>query len=308
MDPDGQREPRRMRILVTWGTKLGGTEGIARMLGEMFEREGFEVVLSPAADEIDARRYDAAIVGGALYANRWHRDAVRFVERNVALLRRIPVWFFSSGPLDDSADRKDIPPVTQVAVLMERTGACGHVTFGGRLAKDVKGFPAEAMAKTHSGDWRNPEKIRMWAADLARVIPVARPGSAVDPPARSIWRLLAHGFAGWALCAAVMGILLSVASLGVAIAVHAVLAPMIFVMLAVHYFRARGARDPMPTALAWTSIVVSLDAAIVAGAVLRDFSMFGSFAGTWLPFGLIFLVTWITGFVVSTMPVPGAKA
>jgi len=71
-------------------------------------------------------------------------------------LRHIPVWLFSSGPLDDSADHDAIAPTRDVAVLMERVGALGHATFGGRLSADAKGFPASAMARKRSGDWRNP--------------------------------------------------------------------------------------------------------------------------------------------------------
>ena len=37
-----------------------------------------------------------------------------------------------------------IPPVPQVQELLERIGARGHVTFGGRLPADAKGFPASA--------------------------------------------------------------------------------------------------------------------------------------------------------------------
>jgi hypothetical protein len=44
-------------------------------------------------------RFDAAIVGGALYANRWNRDARRFISRHDSALRRMPSWCFSSGPL-----------------------------------------------------------------------------------------------------------------------------------------------------------------------------------------------------------------
>ncbi len=291
-----------MRVLVGWGSKRGGTEGIGRIIGEELSRHGVDVVAQPASTIRDVRGFDAAIVGGALYANRWHRDAYRLVSRNVAALRRIPVWLFSDGPLDDSADRADIPPPAQVAVLMERIGARGHTTFGGRLAADTKGFPASAMAKERGGDWRNPDRVRAWAADLARQLPNARPGTAVDPPARSVWRLLAHGIVGWALCGAVMGGLLQVASTGVAITIHAVAAPLIFVAIAINYFRARGARDPLPTALTFTVIVALLDASVVAGLILRSFAMFASFAGTWLPFLLIFLATWITGLVMSMMP------
>ena len=136
-----------MRVLVTWGSKLGGTKGIARMVAEELEYRGVEVAFLPAAQLRGVKGFDAAIIGGALYASRWHKAALKFVERNVEALRRMPVWLFSSGPLDNSADQKSIPPVKDVAVLMERVGALGHATFGGKLPADAKGFPASAMAK-----------------------------------------------------------------------------------------------------------------------------------------------------------------
>jgi hypothetical protein len=191
---------------------------------------------------------------------------------------------------------------------MDRIGACGHTTFGGRLSADAKGFPAAAMAKKLSGDWRNPELIRAWTHELVRDLPHARPRPAIDPPARSLARLLGYGVIGWALCAALMGLLLQTVPDSAAVALHAVAAPLIFTGLAVNYFRARGSREPRPTAIAFTATVAVLDAVIVAGLVLRDFAMFASFAGTWLPFGLILLVTWITGLTLSMMPAPRPAA
>jgi menaquinone-dependent protoporphyrinogen oxidase len=297
-----------MRVLVAWGSKLGGTEGIARIIADELKALGFQADLMQASEVRDLRGYHAAIVGGALYANRWHRDARRLVTRHIADLRRIPVWLFSSGPLDASADGSDIPPTSQVTVLMERIGASGHATFGGRLSADVKGFLAAAMARKLSGDWRNPDRIRAWAGELARSLPRAGPGLAVDPPARSLTRLLAYGFAGWALCAALMTLLLQMISTGAAIAIHVVAAPLIFTGIASGYFRARGAHDPLPTAIAFTVTIALLDAAVVAGLVLRDFAIFTSIAGTWLPFVLIFLATWATGLAMSMMPAPRPAA
>jgi menaquinone-dependent protoporphyrinogen oxidase len=106
------------------------------------------------------------IVASALYSNRWHRDARRFIRRNTAALRKMPVWLVSSGPLDDSAEHNDIPPTKQVAKLAKRIGARGHVTFGGRLSAHATGFPASALAKTKAGDWRNPDHVRQWAESL----------------------------------------------------------------------------------------------------------------------------------------------
>jgi hypothetical protein len=60
------------------------------------------------------------------------RGAVRsrVGERVAAPSFHLPlVWFFSSGPLDDSAERQEIPPMESVRKLMARVGARGHCTF-----------------------------------------------------------------------------------------------------------------------------------------------------------------------------------
>jgi hypothetical protein len=45
-------------------------------------------------------------------------------------------------------------------------GAKKHITFGGRLTPDAKGFPASAMAKKNAGDWRDPKRIKDWVAAI----------------------------------------------------------------------------------------------------------------------------------------------
>ena len=50
---------------------------------------------------------------------------------------------------------------------MDRVDARGHVIFGGRLTPDAKGFPASAMAKKNSGDWRDAEEVRTWVRQVA---------------------------------------------------------------------------------------------------------------------------------------------
>ena len=291
-----------MRVLVTWGSKRGGTEGIARIVGERLIEAGHEVVLLPAKGALRERTFDAAIVGGALYANRWHRDARRFVWNRRAELRKVPVWFFSSGPLDGSADRKTLPATREVSALTELVGAQAHVTFGGRLAFDARGFPASAMAKTHAGDWRNPARIRAWATEVSRALPSARPRTFEDRPADAPLRLLLHGIAGWAACAAVMAGLLGLFRPGTALGLHAGLAPLVFVVVAWHFFRLPGARDARTTAAAWTAIVVLLDLVVVGGLVQHSLAMFRSFVGSWLPLSLIFVASWSTGAAMSSLP------
>ena len=167
-----------MRVLVAYGSKRGGTRGIAETIGAVLGERGLtaDVVAAEAAPPPSG--YDAVIVGGALYTMRWRRSARRYVKRNLEALRHTPTWLFSSGPLDDSATQREIPPVRQVRSLMDRAGAEGHVTFGGRLAADAKGFPAATMAKKNAGDWRDPEQIRRWASGIADSLAATRPAEA----------------------------------------------------------------------------------------------------------------------------------
>jgi menaquinone-dependent protoporphyrinogen oxidase len=137
------------------------------MIGDALADAGLDAEVRPAERPATVRDYAAVIVCGALYANRWHRHARRFVRRYDRELALRPVWMVASGPLDDSAAVSVIPPVDGVRQLMERIGARGHVTFGGRLAPDARGFPASAMAKTRAGDWRDPARIHTWATSVA---------------------------------------------------------------------------------------------------------------------------------------------
>jgi len=155
-----------MRVLVVYGSKRGGTAELARMVGKAFAERGWSVEVRPAADVTTLSDADAVVVGGALYLNRWHRDAVRFVKRHQVALRDLPVWFFSSGPLDDSARSGDIAPVPQVNTLAAKVEIKGHMTFGGRLSTDAKGFIASRMAKSNGGDWRDPEQVREWVHQI----------------------------------------------------------------------------------------------------------------------------------------------
>jgi menaquinone-dependent protoporphyrinogen oxidase len=156
-----------MRVLVTYGSSRGGTEGLANMVAAALRDFGLDVQVLLPKQIRDLSGYDAVVVGGALYAFRWHRAALKFVRKHAEALRQRPTYFFSSGPLDDSAATNDLAPVPGVKKLMERAGARGHATFGGRLAPDAKGFPASAMAKTLSGDWRDPAHVRAWALRIA---------------------------------------------------------------------------------------------------------------------------------------------
>ncbi|MFI9152476.1 flavodoxin domain-containing protein [Streptomyces sp. NPDC053367] len=155
-------------VLVAYGTTNGSTEGIAEAVAQVLRKEGLTVGTAPAGTVSDVTPYDAVVVGGGLYAGRWHKDARRFVRRNARALAERPVWLFSSGPLDPSASERDIPPVPGVQRLMKRLDARGHVTFGGCLREGAKGFVARMIVRNgKGGDFRDFPRIEQWAARVA---------------------------------------------------------------------------------------------------------------------------------------------
>ena len=173
-----------MRVLVTYGSTRGGTEQLAAVVADDLRDEGFPVDLLAPRKVRALDEYGAVIVGGALYASRWHKEARRFVRRHARELRQRPTYFFSSGPLDDSASQASIPEVKGVHALMRRVNARDHVTFGGRLASDAKGFPAGAIAKKKAGDWRDPAQVKAWVHGIAvQLAPGAGDGASPGPGA-----------------------------------------------------------------------------------------------------------------------------
>jgi menaquinone-dependent protoporphyrinogen oxidase len=174
-----------MRILVVFGSKRGGTAGIAQRVADTLDELGHEVDLRSAREVDDLGGYEALIIGGALYALRWHRSARRLVLRNVEELRSVPVWMFSSGPLDHSASEGEIPPTRSVARLMAKIGARGHATFGGRLAADAKGWIARKMVEDgHGGDFRDMDAVAAWTRSLAQELATS-PRRAIRPTTRA---------------------------------------------------------------------------------------------------------------------------
>lgn len=112
---------------------------------------------------------------------------------------------------------------------------------------------------------------------------------------------LAHAVVGWALCGATMGIGLAKTTLKRALVIHAVAAPVIFGVIAAVYFTLFGYASPAVTATAFVAVVITLDFLVVALMIQGDFAMFRSVVGTWLPFALIFLSTYLVGSLAEVV-------
>ncbi|HEX7555598.1 MAG TPA: hypothetical protein VF338_03160 [Leptolinea sp.] len=111
--------------------------------------------------------------------------------------------------------------------------------------------------------------------------------------------LLTFALIGWMLCAATMGIGMAMTSIEGALIIHAIAAPCFFTAISMVYFSRYKYLSPFKTALVFLGFIIGMDFFVVALLINHSLDMFASILGTWLPFTLIFLSTWITGEIVN---------
>lgn len=107
--------------------------------------------------------------------------------------------------------------------------------------------------------------------------------------------ILAHPFVGWALCGLTMGIGMDTTSLTNALLIHAFVTPIIFGSISLFYFKKFHYTSPIKTAIIFVSFVIFMDFFVVALLIVKSFEMFTTILGTWIPFFLIFISTYLTG-------------
>jgi menaquinone-dependent protoporphyrinogen oxidase len=157
-----------MKVLVTAGSKHGATHGIAEHIAKTLTARGHEVELLEPATVGDLAGYGAVVLGSAVYAGNWRKDATEFSERFAATLQTLPVWIFSSGPLGDKDDNQS--KLNQQDALMESTGARNHTWFDGSLIKEDLSLGERAIVKVVRapfGDFRDWDDIETWANNIA---------------------------------------------------------------------------------------------------------------------------------------------
>ena len=87
-----------------------------------------------------------------------------------------------------------------------------------------------------------------------------------------------------------------------ALTIHAIGAPIFFMLVSVSYFKKFNYTTPLQTALIFVGVVITLDFFVVALLINRSVEMFASLLGTWIPFALIFTSTYVTGLYMERRP------
>ncbi|HEY6566124.1 MAG TPA: flavodoxin domain-containing protein [Actinomycetota bacterium] len=164
-----------MSTLVAYASKHGATEGIARAITDRLCDRGVEAEARPVHDLHGLDGVDAVVVGSAIYAGSWMKDAMSFVHSFAPAMRPLPVWLFSSGPLGTEVKDDDEQP-KQLEELRELLEPEGHVVFFGALDPEELGFSERMIIKAvraPSGDFRDWEAIRGWADGIAETLNAA---------------------------------------------------------------------------------------------------------------------------------------
>jgi menaquinone-dependent protoporphyrinogen oxidase len=190
-------------VLVVYGSRHGGTQGIAERIGEVLRGEGLDARVSPAGGPAvrDVTDSDAFVIGSGVYMGSWLDEPLEFMRRNIEALATRPTWLFSSGPLPGSSkETPDTDPVTQalgpsdgpgsggrkkVEALASAIGPRGHEVFLGAFDPDappktmaervVRMLPISKGVLPH-GDFRDWDHVEAWAREIAAALTPAAVG------------------------------------------------------------------------------------------------------------------------------------
>jgi menaquinone-dependent protoporphyrinogen oxidase len=177
-----------MNVLVAYATHHGSTREIAERIAGVLGDRGLDVQVKPVDRARDVRRFDAFVVGSALYCG-WLKEALDFVQRNKAVLAGAPVWLFSSGPLGSDTvdaqgrDVRETATPKDLARVREWIGQREHRVFFG--AYDPNAKPVGFLERTFrlvphnaailaAGDFRDWAEIEAWANAVGDQLAIAR--------------------------------------------------------------------------------------------------------------------------------------
>jgi len=160
-------------VLVAYATKHGGTEEIARRIGEVLRQAGLRTEVLPAGRVSDLGSYRAVVLGSGVYIGRWRKEAARFLKANEQALADKPVWLFSSGPTGDGdpvelAGGWRFPSALQPVAdrIQPRDVALFHGVADEKKLSRLERWMLKNV-KAPSGDFRDWDAITAWSRSIA---------------------------------------------------------------------------------------------------------------------------------------------
>lgn len=161
-------------ILIAYASKHGSTAQIAENIALRLKKAGFMPEVRDIKDIASLEEYSAVVVGSAVYAGSWLKEAADFLEKFQEDLTRLPTWFFSAGPTgkgDPVEQMKGWRFPDALKPLADKIHPRDIAFFHGvldmsklRLAEKLIVYALKAPA----GDFRDWEMINQWADQIAR--------------------------------------------------------------------------------------------------------------------------------------------
>jgi menaquinone-dependent protoporphyrinogen oxidase len=193
----------REKVLVTYASMSGSTAEVAQEVARKIGEGGTQVEILPLEKVSDLSAYIAVVIGAPMVMG-WHRSARKFLAKNQAAFRQIPLAAFATGMSLTSAGETEVSGVpvfvdealakpvknagrpslkerytyiNQYAAPMIKAAGLGQLVslafFGGRL--DYRRLKLPAMlfvmlvVQASPGDRRNWDAIRSWAGSLPQL-------------------------------------------------------------------------------------------------------------------------------------------
>jgi hypothetical protein len=125
-----------------------------------------------------------------------------------------------------------------------------------------------------------------------------RENRAAQPLIKKVLIVLLHAFTGWGISGAILVIGWKITSLSSALIMHAILAPILYGIIAWGYFSRFAFTKPLPTALIFLGTVFLMDTGIMGLFVENGFTIFVRSWSTWIAFAMIFAVTYQVGITI----------
>jgi menaquinone-dependent protoporphyrinogen oxidase len=169
-----RRRDKGVTVLVAVATRHGATGEIAERIGADLAERGLDVEARRPQEVNDVSRYEAVVLGSAIYFGNWMKEARTFVDAHADELAERPSWLFASGSITGDPPVADDPNAIRsslVEKLVSATHAREHRVFAGKLDSSTLSLSERLpvrMARGREGDWRDWRAVDEWAASIAR--------------------------------------------------------------------------------------------------------------------------------------------
>lgn len=162
------------KVLVTYASQSGSTGEIASLISEVLREAGLQVDQYPMSQVRVLTTYRAAVLGTAIRRGKPLPEAMHFVAEHRAALRHLRIACFTVGVYmrEDTPENRAKTESFLEPFLAEIDQPVAVGYFAGKL--DIRALsrfwrmlaPRDASGRRLNGDWRDWDKIQLWAKEL----------------------------------------------------------------------------------------------------------------------------------------------